>query len=262
MKESRKVIIMTKGKLHSIETMGLVDGPGIRTVFFLQGCPLRCAYCHNPDSQTMFSKKQVTPEDVLKIALRYKSYYDRSGGGVTFSGGEPLLQGEFLVETLKLLKKAGINTAIDTSGYGDERYFKEILKLVDLVILDIKHFSNYGYKSLTGKSKQRFNKFLTYLDEFRGTIWLRHVMVPSITDNEESIYSLFEEIAYMAGKIDRFEILPYHRLGIEKYENLNIEYSLKDIPDMDKDKAKKYENLINRLLDEERKRIGSRKKIV
>ena len=253
---------MTEGRLHSIETMGLVDGPGIRTVFFLQGCPLRCAYCHNPDSQTMFSKKQITPEEVVKTALRYQPYYNRSGGGITFSGGEPLLQGEFLVETLKLLKEAGINTAIDTSGYGDERYYKEILKLVDVVILDIKHFNNEGYKSLTGKSKQRFNKFLSYLDDFHGTIWLRHVMVPSITDNEESIRQLFNEIAYLADRIDRFEILPYHRLGIEKYEALNMEYTLQDVPEMDKNRAKEYENLINRLLDEERDRIKISKEIV
>ncbi|NLY44388.1 MAG: pyruvate formate lyase-activating protein [Tissierella sp.] len=253
---------MTEGRLHSIETMGLVDGPGIRTVFFLQGCPLRCTYCHNPDSQTMFSKKQITPEEVVKTALRYKPYYKRSGGGVTFSGGEPLLQGEFLVETLKLLKEAGINTAIDTSGYGDERYYKEILKLVDVVILDIKHFNNEGYKSITGKSKQRFNKFLSYLDDFHGTIWLRHVMVPSITDNKESIYSLFNEISYLADKIDRFEILPYHRLGIEKYEALNMEYKLKDVPEMDKKKAKEYENLINRLLDKERERTKITKEII
>ena len=242
--------------------MGLVDGPGIRTVFFLQGCPLRCAYCHNPDSQTMFSKDQITPEEVLNMALRYKSYYKRSGGGVTFSGGEPLLQGEFLVETLKLLKEAGINTAIDTSGYGDERYYKDILKLVDVVILDIKHFNNQGYKSITGKSKHRLNKFLSYLNDFHGTIWLRHVMVPSITDNQESIYGLFKEVAYMADKIDRFEILPYHRLGVDKYQELNKDYSLKDTPEMDKDKAKKYENLLNRLLAEERSRIKENKKIV
>jgi pyruvate formate lyase activating enzyme len=157
---------MTKARLHSIETMGLVDGPGIRTIFFLQGCPLRCAYCHNPDSQTMYSNKLISPDEVLQTALRYKSYYDSSGGGVTFSGGEPLIQGEFLVETLKLLKEAGINTAIDTSGFGDERYYKEILKLVDVVILDIKHFDDRDYKSLTGRSKKRFNKFLSYLDDF------------------------------------------------------------------------------------------------
>lgn len=253
---------MTVGRLHSIETMGLVDGPGIRTVFFLQGCPLRCAYCHNPDSQTMFSRDHISPEEVLKTSLRYKPYYNSSGGGVTFSGGEPLLQGEFLVETLKLLKEAGINTAIDTSGYGDERYYKEILKLVDVVILDIKHFNNEGYKSLTGKSKQKFNKFLSYLNDFHGTIWLRHVMVPSITDNEESIYGLFEEVAFLADKIDRFEILPYHTLGVDKYKELNMEYKLKDVPEMDKAKAKEFENMLARLLDEEINGKKDKKKIV
>lgn len=253
---------MTKGRLHSIETMGLVDGPGIRTIFFLQGCPLRCTYCHNPDSQNMFSKQQITPEEVLKIALRYKTYYNRSGGGVTFSGGEPLLQGEFLVETLKLLKDAGINTAIDTSGYGDERYYKEILSLVDVVIVDIKHFSKEGYKSITGKSKSKFNKFFSYLEDFHGTIWLRHVMVPSITDNEESIYGLFEEVAFLADKIDRFEILPYHTLGVDKYKELNMEYKLKDVPEMDKAKAKEFENMLARLLDEEINGKKDKKKIV
>lgn len=243
---------MTEGRLHSIETMGLVDGPGIRTVFFLQGCPLRCAYCHNPDSQTMFSKDHIRPEDVLKIALRYKTYYDRSGGGVTFSGGEPLLQGKFLLETLKLLKEAGISTTIDTSGYGDERYYKDILKLVDVIILDIKHYNNEGYKAITGKSKQGFNKFLSYINDFHGTIWLRHVMIPSITDNKESVYKLFDQIAFLADKIDRFEIIPYHRLGVEKYNMLNREYALKGIAEMDKTKAKEYEELINKLLDEER----------
>ena len=253
---------MTKGRLHSIETMGLVDGPGIRTVFFLQGCPLRCIYCHNPDSQTMFSKEQITPEEVLRTASRYKSYYDSSGGGVTFSGGEPLLQGKFLVESLRLLKKAGINTAIDTCGYGDEKYFKEILKLVDIIILDIKHFRDKDYKLITGKLKHKFNKFISYLDDFHGTIWLRHVMVPSITDNEESIYNLFNEISYLADKIDRFEILPYHTLGVDKYKDLNLEYSLKDLPEMDKEKAREYEKLINRLLDEERSKIKTSKKII
>ena len=131
-----------------------------------------------------------------------------------------------------------------------------------MVILDIKHFDDRDYKSLTGRSKKRFNKFLSYLDDFHGTIWLRHVMVPSITDNEESMYSLFKEISYLAEKIDRFEILPYHRMGIEKYEELNREYPLKDVPEMDKGKAKNLEELINKLLEEERDRIRLRKEIV
>ncbi len=253
---------MAEGRIHSIETMGLLDGPGIRTVFFLQGCPLRCAYCHNPDSQNMFSKQHIKPHEVLEIAKKYKTYYNRTGGGVTFSGGEPLVQGEFLLETLKLLKKEGFHTAIDTSGFGDERYYKEILKYVDVVILDIKHFDNIGYKNITGKSMGRFYKFLSKLNDFHGTIWIRHVMVPSITDNEESVYKLFYKIAHLANKIDRFEILPYHRMAIEKYENLNREYALKDIPEMDKDKAKEFENILKNLLEIEKQKFYEEKYII
>ena len=250
------------GRLHSIESMGLVDGPGIRTVFFLQGCPLRCSYCHNPDSQTMFTNKQITPEEVLKTARRYQPYYKRSGGGITFSGGEPLLQGEFLLESLKLLKAEGINTAIDTSGYGYEKYYKEILKYVDVIILDIKHFDNDGYKELTGKSMNGFYKFLSYLKEFHGTIWLRHVMVPTITDNKESIYKLFDSVAYLSNKIDKVEVLPYHRMGLEKYEELGLEYTLKNIPEMDIVKAKEYQEFFSSLLIKEKQKFDDIKGII
>lgn len=253
---------MVEGRIHSIETMGLVDGPGIRTVFFLQGCPLRCAYCHNPDSQNMFSKEHISPQEVLETARRYRSYYNRTGGGVTFSGGEPLVQGEFLLETLKLLKKDGFHTAIDTSGFGDERYYKEILRYVDVVILDIKHFDNKGYKDITEKSMGRFYKFLSALNDFHGTIWIRHVMVPNITDNEESIYKLFYKIAHLAHKIDRFEILPYHRMGVEKYEELGMEYRLKDVPEMNKEKAKEFENMLKVMLEAEKQKFHHQKYII
>lgn len=253
---------MVEGKLHSIETMGLVDGPGIRTVFFLQGCPLRCSYCHNPDSQSMFSKTRITPNEVVKIAKRYKSYYNRTGGGVTFSGGEPLLQGEFLLETLKLLKEEGINTAIDTSGYGDIRYYKEILEYVDVVLLDIKHFDNTGYRKVTGKSMIGFYKFISYLEDFNGILWLRHVMVPSITDNNESIENLFNNVSYLAEKIDRFEILPYHKMGLEKYENLNMEYTLKGVPEMNKEKAGEFQKILEKMLEKEKKAIHQKRKII
>jgi len=250
------------GKLHSIETMGLVDGPGIRTVFFLQGCPLRCAYCHNPDSQSMLGNKLITPQEVADTAKRYIPYYKRTGGGVTFSGGEPLAQGEFLLETLKLLKREGINTAIDTSGYGEEKYFKEILQYVDTVILDIKHFDDAGYKNLVKRPMNGFNKFLSYLDDFSGTIWIRHVMVPSITDNVESIYKLFSRIAHLSNKIDRFEILPYHRMGIEKYEMLNREYPLKDVPEMDEIKAKEFQDILMNMLTDEKNKPEQQKEVV
>lgn len=251
-----------KGRLHSIETMGLVDGPGIRTVIFMQGCPLRCAYCHNPDSQTMFSNKEITPEEVLNIARRYKKYYDRSGGGITFSGGECLLQGEFLLESLKLLKAEGFNTAIDTTGYGKEEYFKEILEHVDTVILDIKHFDNIGYKDLTGVNMHGFYKFLSYLENYKGRIWIRHVMVPGITDNMESVYKLFDRIAYLADKIEKIEILPYHTMGLDKYESLGKEYRLKGVPEMDEKKAMEYQEILSNLLEEEKQRVINKKRII
>ena len=246
---------MVEGRLHSIETMGLVDGPGIRTVFFMQGCPLRCAYCHNPDSQTMFSKNRITPEEVLKTAKRYKSYYKRSNGGVTFSGGESLIQGEFLLESLKLLKKGGINTCLDTSGYGQEEYYKEILEYTDVVILDIKQFSHKEYKNLTGKSMNGFYTFLSYLNDFKGKIWIRHVMVPGFTDNEESMYKLFNNISHLCEKIERIEVLPFHKMGIDKYEKLGRDYKLKNVPEMDLNKAKKYEEILSLLLEKEKIRV-------
>lgn len=243
---------MVQGRIHSIETMGLLDGPGIRTIIFLQGCPLRCTYCHNPDSQSMFSNTHMTPEDILVTARKYKSYYDRTGGGITFSGGEPLLQGEFLLETLKLLKSEGFNTAIDTSGYGDKRYYKDILKYTDVVLLDIKHFSNEGYKEVTGKSMKGFYEFSSYLNEFKGKIWFRHVMVPGITDNNKSILKIFDNISHLCDKIDRIEILPYHKMGLEKYNELEREYLLEGVPEMDITIAKEFENVLMELLEKEK----------
>lgn len=250
------------GRLHSIETMGLVDGPGIRTVFFLQGCPLRCAYCHNPDSQTMFSKASISSEEVLDIAMKYKSYYRRSNGGVTFSGGEPLMQGEFVLETFKLLKENGFSTCIDTSGYGDKRYYREILKYTDTVILDIKSLDDTGYKNLTGKSMNGFYNFLSYINDFEGKLWIRHVMVPGLTDNEESMYKLFDRIAHLSHKIEKIEILPYHKMALDKYEELGMEYRLKGVEEMDGSRAKELENLLNTLLSDHKNRVSIRKEIV
>ena len=243
---------MVKGKLHSIETMGLVDGPGIRTVFFLQGCSLKCQYCHNPDSQGLDSDMTITPEGVLEMALRYKSYYKRSGGGVTFSGGEPLLQGKFLVETLKLLKENGIHTTLDTCGVGDSRYYDEILNLVDLIMLDLKHWKADEYKTLTGRSIIPYKNFIEHLDGYQGEIIVRHVMVPTITDNKYSVYRLLDSISSFVHKIDKIEILPYHKMGVQKYKDLDMQYELEGIPAMDKSIAREYEDYMNRVIDEKK----------
>lgn len=253
---------MLQGKIHSIETLGLLDGPGIRTIFFLQGCPLRCSYCHNPDSQNMFSKKHMTPEEVVKMVKRYTPYYKRSGGGVTFSGGEPLLQGEFLLATMKLLKAENIHITLDTSGYGDERYYKEILKYVDLILLDVKHQDHEGYRSLVGKSMKGFNNFLSHLDEYNGKIWIRHVMVPGITDDKKITEKIFDNISHLYDKIEKIEILPYHTLGAQKYKTLGLDYPLEGVPQMDKEKAKEFENHLMFLLSSLKEDGASKKDII
>lgn len=230
------------GRIHSIETMGLVDGPGIRTVVFFQGCKLRCVYCHNPDTWNMDGGYDISPKELVKKILKYKPYFQRSNGGVTFSGGECLLQSEFLLETLKLCKESGINTAIDTSGCGNGSYEK-ILKYVDLVILDIKHVDLQGYKNITGKSMDEFNKFLKALKNSKSKVWIRHVVVPGITDNEGDILKLKEFIKGI-DNVEKIQLLPYHTLGVSKYEKLNIPYRLKHKKAMNEEKLNKLQFIV------------------
>lgn len=230
---------MLKGRVHSIESMGLVDGPGVRTVVFLQGCKLRCAYCHNPDTWALDGGMEMTSEELIKKILRFKPYFEKSGGGVTFSGGDPLLQPEFLLEMLKLCKENNIHTTIDTAGYGFGEY-DEILKYTDLVLLDIKHVDDFGYKNLTGRSKKGLNEFLDALDKSNVKIWIRHVVVPGITDSEEHIEKL-QEIIKDIKNVYKVELLPYHTLGVQKYEKLGISYRLLDVKPMDKENTKRFE---------------------
>ena len=233
------------GRIHSIETMGMLDGPGIRTIFFLQGCPLKCLYCHNPDSQKYYTKLQMTAEEVVDMSLKYKAYYDVSGGGVTFSGGEPLVQGAFLVKAIKALKEHGIHVAIDTSGYGNKTYFDEVISLADMILLDIKHFDEHKHKHMTGVSMKDQNIFLNKLSSYKGKLWVRHVMVPGYTDNLNSMDSLFKRVKPFAQCIEKIEILPFHQLAIDKYDDLGLDYTLKGVPEMNIDKAKEFEHYIN-----------------
>ncbi|BAH06058.1 pyruvate formate-lyase-activating protein [Clostridium kluyveri] len=233
------------GKIHSIETMGLVDGPGIRVVVFFQGCRLRCAFCHNPDTWIMDEGMEIEANELIKKVLKFKVYFEKSGGGVTCSGGDPLMQPEFLLEFFKLCKENNINTALDTSGFGKGNY-EEILKYTDLVILDIKHVDKEGYKNLTGSSMDEFYHFLEAVNRSNCRLWLRHVMVPGITDNYEAMDKLLNIIRshIPLDKIDNFEILPYHTLGINKYDKLKIPYKLNDVSTMDIKQAKIFENYI------------------
>lgn len=250
-----------KGYLHSVETMGLVDGPGTRTIFFLQGCPLRCAYCHNPDSQKKAGGREVTPEEILKIASRYRSYYGEEGG-VTFSGGEPLLQGAFVYESLVLLKQEGYNTCIDTSGFGNPKHYTKILPLVDTLLLDVKAFDKESFRELTARDGfDIYLKFLQGLEYhgFRGQIWARHVMVPGYTDNEQAMGDFVDLLKPIGHRVDRIEVLPYHTSGVEKYREMGIPYRLEGVEPMDKERAKKLEIDANRRfaesLRQERKEV-------
>ncbi|MCB2290734.1 pyruvate formate lyase-activating protein [Clostridium sp. CS001] len=239
---------MVKGNIHSIESMGLVDGPGVRTVVFFQGCKLRCAYCHNPDTWKLSGGTEMTPEELVSKIIRFKPYFKNSGGGVTFSGGDPLVQPEFLLECLKLCKQNGIHTAIDTAGFGKGDY-TDILKYTDLVLLDIKHSNSKGYVTLTGKDTKDVNLFLHALRKSKTRVWVRHVIVPGYTDSKEHLTSIAEIISEEIPNVDKIELLPYHVLGVNKYESLSIPYKLKGVEPMDKDKTRELQTFLEDLLN-------------
>lgn len=240
---------MKSANLHSVETMGLVDGPGIRTVFFLQGCPLKCSYCHNPDSQHFMGEKSITVDEVLETAKRYREYYDASGGGVTFSGGEALMQGEFVAEAFKVLKANGISTCLDTSGYGVTRHYEAVLKYTDHILLDIKHVNDEEHLKLTGRNMDGIKHFIDVLSGYAGKVTIRHVMIPDQTDNYEMMDSILKMVTAIQKKVDKIEILPYHKAGTEKYSQLNIPYKFEMVPAMDPVKAEVYEAYINARLE-------------
>ena len=230
------------GNISSIESMGLVDGPGIRYIVFLQGCELRCLYCHNPETWDKDKECQrMTPEELVKKIVRFKSYFGRTGG-VTFSGGEPLLQPKFLLECLKLCKKEEINTALDTAGVGFGDY-DEILSYVDLVILDLKAVSEEDYKKITGQPMIRFKKFLADCQRLNKKLWIRQVIVPGINDDEENVKKIKDFVTQLRN-VEKVELLPYKTIGVHKYEDLKIKYRLEGVPDMEEERCKELEKLL------------------
>lgn len=228
------------GYLDSIETMGLVDGPGVRVVVFLQGCPLRCIFCHNPETWKIDKKFPITPVELVERIKKYKNYFGENGG-VTFSGGEPLVQKDFLLETLKLCKKENINTCLDTAGACDN--YEEILKYTDLVIFDIKALDNDNYHKITGYNIEKSLEFLDYCQKTNKKMWLRQVIIPGINDNEDYIFKLSEFIKPLKN-IEKVELLPYHTNGVKKYEKLNIPYKLGNTKDMDIEICNNLEKLL------------------
>lgn len=216
-------------KVHSIESFGTVDGPGIRFVLFLQGCHLQCKYCHNRDTWDLNGGEYKSIDDIFEKIKRYKNYMMLSGGGVTVTGGEPLLQVNFLIELFKRLKKEGIHTCIDTSGIvtiTDD--IKEVLKYTDLVLLDIKHIDDEKCKKLVGVSNKRELEFAKYLSDNKIKIWIRQVLIPGYTDDEQDLLKLKEFINSLK-TVEKVQILPYHDMGKFKWEKLCVNYELENV---------------------------------
>lgn len=223
-----------KGKIHSLESFGTVDGPGIRFVVFMQGCPLRCLYCHNPDTWETKGESplQMTPSELLTEVLKYRNFIKK--GGVTVTGGEPLLQSDFLQSFFRLCREEGIHTALDTSGFIVSPKAWQAVDEVDLVLLDIKTLDASLHPSLTGVEVTNTLQFLDELERKRKPVWIRHVVVPGYTDREERLSALAEYLSCYA-MIQKIELLPYHTMGVFKYEQLGIDYALKNVPPLSKE---------------------------
>lgn len=226
------------GLIHSFETFGTKDGPGIRFVLFMQGCPLRCMYCHNPDTWEMCNAKyELSPQEAFLEIEKVKAFIR---GGVTVSGGEPLLQTPFILELFKICKEHNIHTAIDTSGILLNEQVKEVLNYTDLVLLDIKQINPEKYKTLTRAALEPTLKFLNYLASINKAVWLRYVLVPGYTDDEQDLIE-WAKYTLQFKNVERVDILPFHQMATHKWEELNIKYELKDIEPPSPELTKKAE---------------------
>jgi len=226
------------GNIHSFESFGTVDGPGVRFVIFAQGCPLRCLYCHNPDTWKINDAPiQITSEALLEEVLKYKSYIQKRGG-VTFSGGEPLLQARFVGDFFRLCRQENIHTALDTAGYLLNDDVKQLLEQTDLVLLDIKTINTALHKPLTGISHEKPLQFLHYLQEINKPTWIRHVVVPTLTNNTADLTALAQFLKPYT-VIERVELLPYNTIGSFKYKELKIKYPLANVESLNKNELEK-----------------------
>lgn len=238
-----------KTKIHSFESFGTVDGPGIRFIVFFQGCPMRCKYCHNPDTWQSDQGRWMENEDIIKEVLKYRHYF-QNGGGVTFSGGEALLQMDSVIDLLTRLKEEGIHTCVDTSGcLFDEskseiiEKYDRLLKVCDLFLLDIKQIQEEKHKQLTGLSNKNILAFAKYLSNHHKPVWIRHVLVPGITTEQKDLEALKAFIDTL-DHVEKVEVLPYHTMGIVKYENLGIDYPLKGINPPSKEEVLKAKEIL------------------
>lgn len=224
---------MTKGYIHSLESFGSVDGPGVRYVIFLSGCAMRCQFCHNPDTWNMQAGTPYTADELLEKALRYRSYWG-SKGGITVSGGEPLLQIDFLLELFTKAKEKGVHTTLDTCGNPFTREepffskFEKLMEVTDLVMLDIKHMDEEQHVLLTGQKNDNILDMAKYLSDTGKSMWIRHVLVPERSDRDDYLWKLHDFIEKL-NHVERVEVLPYHTLGVYKWKELGIPYGLEGI---------------------------------
>ena len=245
------------GRIHSLESFGTVDGPGVRFVVFVQGCPMRCAYCHNPDTWAMTGGKIMEASEIIAQYERNLPFY--KGGGITVTGGEPLMQVDFLIELFTLAKEKGIHTCIDTSGIaykpGNAAFIEKLDKLMaltDLVMLDIKHIDPDKHKELTQQPNDGILAFCEYLNERQVDMWIRHVVVPNLTDSKESLKKLGQFMATLKN-VKALDVLPYHTMGVNKYKELNMEYPLNGVPAATNQQAQSAKEIILKAFYEARK---------
>lgn len=220
-----------KGRIHSFDTFGTVDGPGIRFVLFMQGCALQCQYCHNPDSWDMNAGRQMDIEEILAEIEPYLEYYRRSGGGITVTGGEPTLQAPFLARLFAECKRRwGLHTVLDTNGFCEPDHARELLEVTDLVLLDLKQIHPEKHIALTSQPNDRIKRFARYLSDLRKPAWIRHVLVPGRTDEASDLLELGRFIGTLAN-VEKIELLPYHRMGVYKWQQMGKEYPLDTCPE-------------------------------
>ncbi|KIO68764.1 Pyruvate formate-lyase activating enzyme [Caldibacillus thermoamylovorans] len=244
---------MVTGRIHSVESFGAVDGPGLRYVVFTQGCLLRCQFCHNADTWKIGNGKEMTVQEIMDDVLSYLPFFEASGGGITVSGGEPLLQMDFLIELFKECKKHGIHTTIDSSGGPFNRRpnfmekLDELLQYTDLILLDLKHIDSEKHKFITGMTNEHILDFAQYLSEKNIPVWIRHVLVPTLSDFDEDLLRLANFIKTL-NNVEKIEVLPYHKLGVYKWESLGLEYKLKDVEPPSQERVENAKRILNAAL--------------
>lgn len=232
-----------KGRIHSFETFGTLDGPGIRFVVFMQGCPLRCLYCHNRDTWDPKGGREYSVDQVIEEMKKYIHYIRFSKGGITVTGGEPTLQSDFVEELFRECRKLGVHTALDTSGFADVEKVRGLLEQTDLILLDIKHTEETAHRTITGVGTEKIRKFTDYVSEKGIPVWVRYVLVPGYTDSEEDLKQAAELIRQIKS-VQRVEVLPYHSMGAYKWEQLEEKYPLEGVPEPSPESLEKAREIL------------------